>query len=74
MMNIRTRLAKLYQHVGTNQNKLCNQSPIRTTVVGSYPFPGWLEFAVKNLNEFGNADREELIESMTLSSQPFTIR
>ena len=36
--------------------------PIRTTVIGSYPFPGWLEFAVKNLHEFGNADREEMIE------------
>jgi 5-methyltetrahydropteroyltriglutamate--homocysteine methyltransferase len=48
--------------------------PIRTTVVGSYPFPGWLEFSVKHLNEFGNADREELIESMTVSLPPFTIR
>lgn len=40
--------------------------PIRTTVVGSYPFPGWLEFAVKNLHEFGNADREELIEDAVI--------
>ena len=23
--------------------------PIRTTVIGSYPFPGWLEFASQNL-------------------------
>lgn len=36
--------------------------PIRTTVIGSYPFPGWLEFSVRHLHEFGNADREELIE------------
>lgn len=36
--------------------------PIRTTVIGSYPFPGWLEFSVRNLNEFGNADKEEMIE------------
>ncbi len=37
-------------------------TPIRTTVIGSYPFPGWLEFAVKNLDAFGNADIEEMIE------------
>ena len=36
--------------------------PLRTTVVGSYPFPGWLEFACQNLDRFGEADREELIE------------
>src|SRR6266498_2710547 len=36
--------------------------PLRTTVVGSYPFPGWLEFACRNLDKFGEADREELIE------------
>ena len=23
--------------------------PLRTTVIGSYPFPGWLEFAAQNL-------------------------
>jgi 5-methyltetrahydropteroyltriglutamate--homocysteine methyltransferase len=33
--------------------------PIRTTVVGSYPFPGWLEFAGEHLEEFGPDDREE---------------
>jgi 5-methyltetrahydropteroyltriglutamate--homocysteine methyltransferase len=42
--------------------------PIRTTVIGSYPFPGWLEFAVKNLNEFGNADREELIDDAVIAA------
>lgn len=36
--------------------------PLRTTVIGSYPFPSWLEFASRNLTEFGSADREELIE------------
>lgn len=43
-------------------------TPIRTTVIGSYPFPGWLEFAVKNLNEFGNADREEMIEDAVIAA------
>ena len=42
--------------------------PIRTSVIGSYPFPGWLEFAVKNLNEFGNADREEMIEDAVIAA------
>jgi 5-methyltetrahydropteroyltriglutamate--homocysteine methyltransferase len=36
--------------------------PLRTTVIGSYPFPGWLEFACQHLAEFGQADREELID------------
>src|SRR6266480_3078142 len=35
---------------------------LRTTVIGSYPFPGWLEFACQNLDKFGETDREELIE------------
>jgi 5-methyltetrahydropteroyltriglutamate--homocysteine methyltransferase len=34
---------------------------IRTTVVGSYPFPGWLEFVGVHLDEFGPDDREEAI-------------
>src|ERR1041384_8017417 len=36
--------------------------PLRTTVIGSYPFPGWLEFAVQHLDQFGEADRTELID------------
>ena len=36
--------------------------PLRTTVIGSYPFPAWLEHAVWNLDKFGSADREEMIE------------
>lgn len=36
--------------------------PLRTTVIGSYPFPGWLEFACSHLSEFGEADRAELID------------
>ena len=35
---------------------------MRTTVIGSYPFPGWLEFASQNLDKFGPADRDELID------------
>lgn len=42
--------------------------PIRTTVIGSYPFPGWLEFAVKNLNAFGKADIEEMVEDAVIAA------
>ncbi|MEO7144098.1 MAG: methionine synthase [Bryobacteraceae bacterium] len=33
---------------------------LRTTVVGSYPFPGWLEFASHHLDQFGVSDLAEL--------------
>ena len=33
---------------------------LRTTVIGSYPFPGWLEFGSAHLDEFGEADVEEM--------------
>jgi len=36
--------------------------PIRTTVIGSYPFPAWLEFASQNLEQFGRSDLEEMQE------------
>lgn len=45
-----------------------NTIPIRTTVVGSYPFPGWLEFASKNLGQFGPADIEEMIEDAVVAA------
>src|SRR6185369_15984404 len=38
------------------------ERPLRTTVIGSYPFPGWLEFAAQHLEQFGEADRAELQE------------
>ena len=34
--------------------------PLQTTVIGSYPFPGWLEFASAHWEEFGEPDLEEL--------------
>src|SRR5204863_2816405 len=42
--------------------------PIRTTVVGSYPFPGWLEFGSQNLNKFGAADIDEMIEDAVIAA------
>lgn len=44
------------------------QQPIRTTVVGSYPFPGWLEFASQNLSKFGAADIKEMIEDAVIAA------
>ena len=36
--------------------------PLRTTVIGSYPFPGWLELSAQNLNVFGATEVAELQE------------
>jgi 5-methyltetrahydropteroyltriglutamate--homocysteine methyltransferase len=44
------------------------EQPLRTTVVGSYPFPGWLEFAVEHLDQFGVADREEMIDDAVIAA------
>jgi len=41
-------------------NTLNKRRPLLTTVIGSYPFPGWLEFAAAHLDEFGEADIEEM--------------
>jgi len=40
--------------------------PLRTTVIGSYPFPGWLEYASQHLNEFGPDDIAEMQEDATI--------
>ena len=34
--------------------------PLRTSVIGSYPFPGWLEYAGEHLDAFGPDDISEL--------------
>lgn len=40
--------------------------PLRTTVVGSYPLPGWLELASERLEQMGPADVEEAQEDAVL--------
>ena len=35
--------------------------PLRTTVIGSYPFPAWLEFASAHLEQFGSDDIAEMV-------------
>ncbi len=42
--------------------------PLRTTVVGSYPIPGWLEFASVRLEEFGPEDVRELQEDAVIAA------
>jgi 5-methyltetrahydropteroyltriglutamate--homocysteine methyltransferase len=44
------------------------EHPLRTTVIGSYPFPGWLEFACRHLEQFGEADRAELQEDAVIAA------
>ena len=42
--------------------------PIRTTVIGSYPFPSWLQHARRNLDAFGAADVEEMQEDAVVAA------
>lgn len=42
--------------------------PLRTTVIGSYPFPGWLEFASQNLDRFGSDDLSEIQEDAVIAA------
>jgi 5-methyltetrahydropteroyltriglutamate--homocysteine methyltransferase len=42
--------------------------PLRTTVVGSYTFPSWLEFASQHLYEFGAAEIAEMQEHAVIAA------
>jgi 5-methyltetrahydropteroyltriglutamate--homocysteine methyltransferase len=44
------------------------ECPLRTSVIGSYPLPGWLEFAAVHLDEFGPVDVRELQEDATVAA------
>jgi 5-methyltetrahydropteroyltriglutamate--homocysteine methyltransferase len=44
------------------------ECPLRTTVIGSYPFPSWLESACQHLNEFGTDDIRELQEDAVITA------
>jgi 5-methyltetrahydropteroyltriglutamate--homocysteine methyltransferase len=43
-------------------------SPLRTSVIGSYPFPGWLEHACQYLDAFGSADRAEMQDDAVVAA------
>src|SRR3974390_2944157 len=45
-----------------------SENPLRTTVIGSYPFPGWLEFSCQHLAQFGEADRAELQDDAVIAA------
>jgi 5-methyltetrahydropteroyltriglutamate--homocysteine methyltransferase len=42
--------------------------PLRTTVIGSYPLPGWLELAGEQLSRFGADDLAELQEDAVIAA------
>jgi len=42
------------------------EHPLRTTVIGSYPFPSWLELATQNLDKFGTNEIAELQEDAVI--------
>ena len=41
---------------------------LRTTVIGSYPFPGWLEYAADHLDDFAADDLSELQEDAVIAA------
>ena len=43
-----------------HDNSHFQRKPLQTTVIGSYPFPSWLEFSSQNLDRFGSEDVAEL--------------
>ena len=42
--------------------------PLRTTVIGSYPFPAWLEFASAHLDQFGSDDVAEMVDDAVVAA------
>jgi 5-methyltetrahydropteroyltriglutamate--homocysteine methyltransferase len=42
------------------------ERPLRTTVIGSYPFPSWLEFSSQHLEQFGTNEFGELQEDAVI--------
>lgn len=42
--------------------------PLRTTVIGSYPLPGWVELACQQLDRFGPDDLAELQDDAVIAS------
>jgi 5-methyltetrahydropteroyltriglutamate--homocysteine methyltransferase len=42
--------------------------PLRTTVVGSYPLPGWLEFSAQHLDQFGASDITEMQDDAVVNA------
>lgn len=45
-----------------------NERPLRTSVIGSYPFPGWLEFLSRNFSAFGRDDIAEAQDDAVIAA------
>ena len=43
-----------------------HEQPLRTTVIGSYPFPSWLEYASQHLDQFGVDEIAEMQEDAVI--------
>jgi hypothetical protein len=48
--------------------RFMKENPLRTSVIGSYPFPGWLEFTCQHLAQFGEADRAEAQDDAVIAA------
>src|SRR5215470_10397813 len=59
-MNSETKTTVVPEANSIARGRVNRHRPLQTTVVGSYPFPGWLEFASSHLDQFAEADIEEL--------------
>ena len=59
-MNAETKTTHVPEANSTSRSQNSRRRPLQTTVIGSYPFPGWLEFASSHLDQFAEADIEEL--------------
>ena len=44
------------------------EQPLRTTVIGSYPIPGWLEFVSSHLDQFGCDDLAEMQDDAVIAA------
>jgi 5-methyltetrahydropteroyltriglutamate--homocysteine methyltransferase len=45
-----------------------NSHPLRSSVIGSYPFPSWLEFASQHLEAFGRSDVSEIQDDAVVAA------
>jgi 5-methyltetrahydropteroyltriglutamate--homocysteine methyltransferase len=48
--------------------RFVKERPLRTTVIGSYPFPGWLEHASTHLSQFGADDIAEMQDDAVIAA------
>ena len=47
---------------------IAEEQPLRTTVIGSYPFPSWLEHAAEHLDAFGPDDIAEMQDDAVVAA------